>query len=307
FETAQGKMNLADEYSVTLLDRFGNEIGQRGPLRDDSVPLEEIPDVMIKATLATEDRRFFEHFGIDVMGTFRALAANARNDQVVQGGSSLTQQLAKNMFLSPERSIVRKIKEALIAIYLENRYTKPEILKLYFDRAYLGGGSYGVEAAAQYYFNKSIREVNLPEAAMLAGMFKAPTRYAPHVNLAASRARANEVLTNMVEAGFMSEGQVYGARMNPAKIVERGESNTPDYFLDWAFEEVQRLMRGKGDPILVARTTGDTGLQKMAENALEDTIAQSGRARHFEQGAMIVMENDGAVRALVGGKEYGES
>ena len=307
FEIAQGKMNLSDEYSVTFIDRYGNEIGKRGLLRDDSVPLDEIPDVMIKATLATEDRRFFEHFGVDVMGTFRALAANARHDTVVQGGSSLTQQLAKNMFLSPERSLSRKIKEALIAIYLENHYTKPEILKLYFDRAYLGGGSYGVEAAAQYYFGKSIRDVNLAEAAMLAGMFKAPTRYAPHVNLAASRARANEVLSNMVEAGFMSEGQVYGARMNPAKIVERGESQTPDYFLDWAFEEVQRIMHGKEDHILVARTTVDTGLQRMAEDALEGTIAQSGRARHFEQGAMVVMENDGAVRALVGGKDYGES
>ena len=307
FETAQGKMNLADEYSVTFLDRFGNEIGKRGLLRDDSVPLEEIPDVMIKATLATEDRRFFEHFGIDVMGTFRALAANARNDQVVQGGSSLTQQLAKNMFLTPERSLVRKIKEALIAIYLENRYTKPELLKLYFDRAYLGGGSYGVEAAAQYYFNKSIREVNLPEAAMLAGMFKAPTRYAPHVNLAASRARANEVLTNMVEAGFMSEGQVYGARMNPSKIVERGDGKTPDYFLDWAFEEVQRLLVGKEDHIVIARTTVDLGLQRAAEQAVDQTIKQFGKSRNFDNGALISMETDGAVRALVGGKDYGES
>jgi penicillin-binding protein 1A len=307
FETAQGKMNLADEYSVTFLDRFGNEIGKRGLLRDDSVPLEEIPDVMIKATLATEDRRFFEHFGIDVMGTFRALAANARNDQVVQGGSSLTQQLAKNMFLTPERSLVRKIKEALIAIYLENRYTKPEILKLYFDRAYLGGGSYGVEAAAQYYFNKSIREVNLPEAAMLAGMFKAPTRYAPHVNLAASRARANEVLSNMVEAGFMSEGQVYGARMNPSKIVERGDGQTPDYFLDWAFEEVQRLLVGKEDHIVIARTTVDLGLQRAADAAVQQTVKQFGRSRNFDNGALVSMETDGAVRALVGGKDYGES
>lgn len=307
FEIAQGKMNLSDEYSVTFLDRFGNEIGKRGLLRDDSVPLEEIPDVMIKATLATEDRRFFEHFGVDVMGTFRALAANARHDQVVQGGSSLTQQLAKNMFLSPERSLSRKIKEAIIAVYLENHYSKPEILKLYFDRAYLGGGSYGVEAAAQYYFNKSIREVNLSEAAMLAGMFKAPTRYAPHVNLAASRARANEVLSNLVEAGFMSEGQVYGARMNPAKVVERGDGNTPDYFLDWAFEEVQRLMQGKEEHILIARTTVDVALQKMAEDALGQTIKQSGRARNFDNGALVSMEPDGAVRAMVGGKDYGES
>ncbi len=307
FEIAQGKINLSDEYSVTFLDRYGNEIGKRGLLRDDSVPLEEIPDHMIKATLATEDRRFFDHFGIDLMGTFRALAENARADSVVQGGSSLTQQLAKNMFLSPERALSRKIKEAFIAIYLENRYTKPEILKLYFDRAYLGGGSYGVEAAAHHYFGKSIRDVNLAEAAMLAGMFKAPTRYAPHVNLAASRARANEVLTNMVEASYMSEGQVYGARLNPAKIVERTDTNTPNYFLDWAFEEVQRLMQGQGNHILVVRTTVDPGLQKMAEDALGTVIATSSKGRHFGQGAMVVMEADGPVRAMVGGKDYGTS
>ncbi|HUW72608.1 MAG TPA: PBP1A family penicillin-binding protein [Methyloceanibacter sp.] len=307
FDVAQGKINLSDEYSVTFLDRYGNEIGKRGLLRDDSVPLEEIPDHMIKATLATEDRRFFDHFGIDVMGTFRALAENARADSVVQGGSSLTQQLAKNMFLTPERALSRKIKEAFIAIYLENHYTKPEILKLYFDRAYLGGGSYGVEAAAHYYFGKSIREVTLPEAAMLAGMFKAPTRYAPHVNLAASRARANEVLSNMVEAGYLSEGQVYGARLNPARIVERGDSKTPDYFLDWAFEEVQRLMAGKPNHILVARTTVDLGLQKAAEDALEDTVNKYGRSRNFNNGALVSMETDGSVRAMVGGKDYGQS
>src|SRR5690606_10439721 len=131
------------------------------------------------------------------------------------------------------------------------------------------------------------RDVNLAEAAMLAGMFKAPTRYAPHVNLAASRARANEVLTNLVEAGFMSEGQVYGARMNPARIVERADSNTPDYFLDWAFEEVQRLMRGKQDHILVARTTVDLGLQKAAEDALGQTLRQYGKSRNFDQGALV--------------------
>jgi penicillin-binding protein 1A len=226
---------------------------------------------------------------------------------VVQGGSSITQQLAKNMFLSPERSLGRKIKEAVIAIYLENHYTKPELLKLYFDRAYLGGGSYGVEAAAQYYFNKSIRDVTLAEAAMLSGMFKAPTRYAPHINLAAARGRANLVLTNMVEAGYLSEGQVYGARMNPARIVERADANTPDYFLDWAFDEVRRLMRGKPDHIVVARTTVDLGLQRHAEDAMAQVINQYSRSRNFDNGALVSMETDGAVRAMVGGKDYGES
>ena len=307
FDLAQGKMNLSDEYSVTFYDRFGNEIGKRGLLRDNSVPLDELPDFLIKATLATEDRRFFEHFGVDVMGTIRALAENARADAVVQGGSSLTQQLAKNMFLSPERALSRKIKEAFIAVYLENHYTKREILKLYFDRAYLGGGSYGVEAAAQFYFGKSVRDVTLAEAAMLAGMFKAPTRYAPHIDMAASRARANEVLTNMVEAGYLTEGQVYGARMNPAKIVERGDYYSPDWFLDWAFEEVQRIMLNRKEHILAARTTVDIGLQKMAEQSVQQTIAQYGQARSFDQGAMVVMEPDGAVRAIVGGKDYGES
>lgn len=307
FEIAQGKINLSDEYSVTFLDRYGNEIGKRGLLRDDSVPLADIPDHMIKATLATEDRRFFDHFGVDIMGTLRALGENMRADSVVQGGSSITQQLAKNMFLTPERSLARKIKEAVIAIYLENHYTKPELLKLYFDRAYLGGGSYGVEAAAQYYFGKSIREVTLAEGAMLAGMFKAPTRYAPHINLAASRARANLVLSNMVEAGYLSEGQVFGARMNPAKIVERADSNTPDYFLDWAFEEVRRLMRGKPHHIVVARTTVDLGLQRSAEDAMSVIIKQYSRSRNFDNGALVSMDLDGAVRAMIGGKDYGES
>ncbi len=307
FEIAQGTINLADEYSVTFLDRTGAEIGKRGLLRDDSVPLEEIPDHMIKATLATEDRRFYKHFGVDVLGTFRALAENARANDVVQGGSSITQQLAKNMFLTPERSLSRKIKEAFIAIYLENHYTKPELLKLYFDRAYLAGGSYGVEAAAQFYFRKSIREVNLAEAAMLAGMFKAPTRFAPHINLAASRARANEVLTNIVEAGYATEGQIFGARLNPAKIVDRGDYYSPDWFLDWGFQEVKRIMHGKKDHILVARTTVDIDLQKKGEQSLVQTMQQYGRARHFDGGALVAMENDGAVRALVGGTDYGRS
>jgi penicillin-binding protein 1A len=307
FEIAQGKMNLGDEYSVTFLDRFNNEIGKRGLLRDDSVPLDEIPDYMIKATLATEDRRFYQHFGLDIPGTFRALAANAHAKRVVQGGSSITQQLAKNIFLTPERSLGRKIKEALIAIYLETHYTKPEILKLYFDHAYLGRGSYGVEAAAQFYFGKSIRDVNLAEAAMLAGMFKAPTRYSPSFNLAASRARANEVLSNMVQAGYLTEGQVYSARMNPAKIVERSDYYSPDWFLDWAFEEVQHIMKGRTKHVLLAKTTVDVSLQKSAEQSLQQTVAQSGRPRHFDQGAMVVMEPDGAVRAMVGGNDYDES
>src|SRR5690606_13437410 len=274
---------------------------------DDAVPLEEIPDHMIKATLATEDRRFYEHFGVDIVGTLRALVENLRANEVVQGGSSITQQVAKNLFLSSERSLQRKIKEAFLALWLESRLTKDEILKLYLDRSYMGGGAFGVEAAAQFYFGKSIRDVNLAEAAMLAGLFKAPTKYAPHVDLAAARARANVVLNNLVEAGYYTAGQVQHARLNPARVVETRHADSPDWFLDYAFEEVQRLMAGKGHFNLIARTTVDLSLQEAAEKALVSALRQRGRAVRADAGAFVVTETDGAVRALVGGPDYGES
>src|SRR3974377_2079212 len=201
-----------------------------------------MPDHLIKATLATEDRRFFEHFGIDFFGTFRALMTNAQAGGVVQGGSTITQQLAKNLFLVNERPIERKINEAFLALWLEARLQKNEILKLYLDRAYLGGGTFGVDAAAQYYFNKSARDVNLAEAAMLAGLFKAPSRFAPHINLPAARARANVVLDNLVDAGFMTEGEVFGARRNPTTPVDRRDDDAPNYYLDYEFDELRRLV-----------------------------------------------------------------
>lgn len=298
---------LTGRYAVTFLDVNGNEIGKRGILHNDAVPLEEIPDVLIKATLATEDRRFFEHYGVDVFGTIRALMTNVQANEVVQGGSTLTQQLAKNLFLSSERSLQRKIKELFLAFLLESRYTKREILKLYFDRAYMGGGAFGVEAASQYYFGKSVRDINMAEAAMLAGLFKAPTKFAPHVDLAASRARTNQVLDNLVDAGYYTAGQVHAARMNPARVIENRATTSPDWFLDWAFEEVQRIAEGKGQYVLTARTTVDLTLQRQAEEALNAALRKDGRADRFNSGAIVVMETDGKVRAIVGGPDYGES
>jgi penicillin-binding protein 1A len=296
------------KYSVKFLDRDGNEIGQRGMHHNDAVPLEDLPDTLIKATLATEDRRFFEHFGVDFLGTARALVVNAQANEVVQGGSTLTQQLAKNLFLSAERSIQRKVKEAYLAFLLESRFTKREILKLYLDRAYLGGGAFGVEAASQFYFGHSARELTLAESALLAGLFKAPSKYAPHVNLPASRARTNDVLNNMVEAGYMSAGQVHAARLNPAKIIETRRAYSPDWFLDWAFEEIQRVAEGRGYYVLTARTTIDTGMQQQAQDALLSTLLPTGTRRGNPfSGAMVAMEPEGAVRALVGGLDYGES
>ena len=298
---------LTGRYAVKFLDRNGNEIGKRGILHNDAVPLEEIPDYVIKATMATEDRRFFEHFGVDFLGTARALVENLRANDVVQGGSTLTQQLAKNLFLSSERSIQRKLKEVFLAFLLESRFTKHEILKLYLDRAYMGGGAFGVEAASQFYFGKSVRHVNLAEAALLAGLYKAPTKYAPHVNLPAARARTNEVLSNLVEAGFYTSGQVHAARLSPAKLVENRATNSPDWFLDWAFEEVQRLAEGKGQYGLTARTTIDLTMQRAAEDALTSSIRSAGRSVGARSGALVTMDVDGAVRAIVGGMDYGDS
>ena len=298
------------ELAVTFLDRNGQEVGRRGIRHDDSVPLDQVPEHLIQAALATEDRRFFEHFGIDVIGTMRALTVNARSDGVVQGGSSITQQLAKNLFLSNERTIERKIKEAFLALWLEANLSKREILKLYLDRAYMGAGNFGVQAASAFYFGKTVREITLAEAAMLAGLFKAPTKFAPHINLPAARARANDVLNNMVEAGYLTRAQVHAAEVNPATPVDRHRDVTPDWYLDWAYEQVKKMSAaGKlgDDRVLTVRTALDSGLQKHAETVIEDQLRQFGPQYRARQSAVVVMEPTGAVRAIVGGRDYGAS
>jgi penicillin-binding protein 1A len=310
-ETADEDWLKKSELAVTFLDRYGNEIGSRGIKHDDSVPLEEMPDHLIKATLATEDRRFYEHYGIDFYGTIRALMTNARAGGVVQGGSTITQQLAKNLFLSNERTIERKINEAFLALWLETHLSKKEILKLYLDRAYLGGGTFGVNGAAQYYFGKSVRDVTLPEAAMLAGLFKAPSKFSPLANLPAARARANVVLDNLVDTGFMTEGQVYGARRNPATPVDRREEDSPNYYLDWAFDEMRRLVdtfpKSLNESFFVVRTALDTNLQHYADREVESILRQYGRDYGASQTAVVIADLDGAVHAMVGGRDYGAS
>jgi penicillin-binding protein 1A len=295
------------ELAVTFLDRYGNEIGSRGIRHNDSVPLDQFPDHLIKAALATEDRRFYDHFGIDVAGIARALVTNTRAGGVVQGGSSITQQLAKNLFLSNERTLDRKIKEAFLALWLEARLTKNEILKLYLDRAYMGGGAFGVDAAAQYYFNKSARDVDLAEAAMLAGLSK----FSPNVNLPAARARANVVLDNLVDTGFMTEGQVFGARRHPATPVDRRDARAPNYYLDWAFDQVKQLVdtfpKSMTERVFVVRTALDTNLQQAADSAVENSLRQYGQEYHAHQAAAVLMDTDGSVRAMVGGRDYGAS
>ncbi|EJN01396.1 penicillin-binding protein 1A [Phyllobacterium sp. YR531] len=307
FHETDKNWRTRDDFAVTFLDRYGNEIGQRGILHRSAVPIDELPDHVIKAVLATEDRRFFDHFGIDFLGLSRAMTENLRANSVVQGGSTITQQLAKNLFLTNERSLDRKIKEAFLALWLEANLSKKEILQTYLDRAYMGGGTFGIAAASQFYFNKSVKDVNLAEAAMLAGLFKAPAKYAPHVNLPAARARANVVLSNLVQGGLMTEGQVVGARRNPATVVDRGRLESPDYFLDWAFDEVRKVAQNLSTHTLVVRTTLDTGIQKAAEESAEYHLRQYGKEYHVGQAAIVVLENNGAVRAIVGGRDYGLS
>jgi len=299
-----------EDLAVTFLDRYGQEVGRRGIKHDDSVSFDELPENLIEAVLATEDRRFFDHFGVDVIGTLRALTVNARADTVVQGGSTITQQLAKNIFLSNKRTLERKIKEAYLAVWLEFRLPKKEILRLYFDRAYLGGGAFGVQAASQFYFGKSVRDLTLAEAAMIAGLFKAPTKYAPHVNLPAARARAADVLNNMVDAGYLTEGQIYAALRNPATAVDRSQASSPDWYLDYAYDEVKRLSEAKklgDDRVLTVRTALDSGLQQHADATIEDALRQSGPSYHAKQSAMVIFEPTGAMRAMVGGRDYGAS
>jgi len=307
FEETEKDWRTSKKYSVTFLDRFGNEIGRRGILHNDAEPIDSLPDHFVKAVLATEDRRFFEHIGIDFFGLFRAMVENARANSVVQGGSTITQQLAKNLFLTNERTLERKIKEAFLSLWLEYNLSKKDILKLYLDRAYMGGGAFGAAAAAEFYFQKNIRDVTLAEAAMMAGLYKAPAKYAPHVNLPAARARANEVLTNMVQASFMTEGQVINARRSPASVVEREKKESPDYFLDYAFERVKEIALGFPTTTLIVKTTIDPSLQSAADDAVLSHLRQYGTDFGANQAAMAVIESGGEVRAMVGGRDYGES
>lgn len=308
FDATKSNWQAKGNLSVAFLDYKGNPIGKRGVLHSKEISVDEMPDYLIKAVLATEDRRFFSHWGIDFYGLARALSHNAQGGGSTQGGSTLSQQLAKNIFLSNERTLARKIKEAYLTLWLECNMSKKEILQLYLDRAYMGGGAFGIAAAAQFYFGKDVRDVSLAEAAMLAGLFKAPGKYAPHINLPAARARANIVLSNMVANGFLTEGQVLEARNHPANVSARAlYEYHPNYFLDWAFDEIRRRSDEFPDRLLTAQTTLDSDLQKAAEESVAYHLQQYGQSFRASQAAAVILDNDGAVRALVGGADYTKS
>ncbi len=302
--------NRGREYAVTFTDVNGEIIGRRGIRQDDALPLADIPPHMIKAVLATEDARFFDHFGVDVIGTFRAILHNAKSEGGLQGGSSLTQQVAKNLFLSPEQTIRRKVHEAFLSMWIEARLSKQDILKLYLDRSYLGGGNYGVEAASQYYFGKSVRDVTLQEAAMLTGLFKAPSKFAPHVAIESARGRANVVLYRMLDVGFITQGELLQARREPASVITQSITDNPNWFLDKAYRDTIALIEAKGltsEYVIEVKTTIDMKLQTAMQKIINDQLAAEGPQYHATQAAAVTMTPEGAVKAIVGGRDYEES
>ncbi|WP_336276327.1 transglycosylase domain-containing protein [Bartonella sp. CB178] len=307
FKLAKQDRYFPKNFSILFLDRYGNPIGNRGVLSTISVPVEEMPDHVIKAVLATEDRRFFNHWGIDLHGLARAILQNIQASSIIQGGSTITQQLAKNLFLTNERTITRKIKEAYLALWLEANFNKKQILQLYLDRAYMGGSNFGIAAAAKFYFRKDIRNISLSESAMLAGLFKAPTKYAPHTNPLAAQKRANVVLSNLVNSGFMTDSQIIKARRYPAKATAKTKNNQPNYFLDWAFSEVKKISSKLPTHTLIVQTTLDPYIQKAAEESVAYYLYRYGPRYRATQAASVILDNDGAVRAIVGGLDYEKS
>ena len=289
--------------SIRLVSADGVQLASYGDFYGEPITtLKGLPPHLPQAILAIEDRRFYDHFGLDVLGIARAMVTNIRRGRFVQGGSTITQQLAKNLFLSPDRTLKRKIQEALLAIRLEQRFTKDQILALYMNRVFLGTGSYGFDAAARQYFGKPASDVSLYEAALLAGLLKAPSRYNPARNTARADGRTALVLTAMVDAGFVTDAQAKAALKAKARGRPRA-GRQARYFADWIMRQIEGYV-GAVDDDLTIITTLNMHTQKAAERELGDLLDEQGEANSVEQGAVIVLSPNGAVRAMVGGRNY---
>src|SRR5712692_7201330 len=291
--------------SVTILGADDSLLASFGDLFGQPLLLKQMSPFLPKAVIATEDRRFFSHFGIDPVGLVRAAVSDLRARHIVQGGSTITQQLAKILFLTPERSLARKIRETLLALWLEHRFSKDQILEIYLNRVYLGTGAYGVDAAAHRYFGKSAGKLNLFESAVVAGLLKAPTRFNPARDRDKAMARAAQVLDNMVEAGAITAADAAGAQKAGAALAVTGRPGSR-YFADWVADQI-RDFAGTTDRDLTVRTTLDPRLQAAAEAAIGDVLARNGAKDAVSQGALVALAPDGAVRAMVGGRDYGQS
>jgi penicillin-binding protein 1A len=292
--------------TVTITGIDGTVLASRGEMAGANVALKELPPYLPKAFIAIEDRRFYSHYGIDPWGILRAAVTNLLHHGVSQGGSTLTQQLAKNLFLTQERTMGRKLQEAELALWLERKHSKAEILELYLNRVYFGSGAYGVEAAAQRYFGKSARNVTIPEAAMLAGLVKSPTRLAPNRNPDGAEKRAQIVLAAMADAGFITQAQAQASIGHPSYNVKPAGAGTVNYVADWIGEVLDDLV-GEIEQDITVETSIDPKLQSIAEAAVIDELAAKSVKFNVSQGALVAMTSDGAVRAMVGGRNYAES
>ncbi|MCS3982529.1 penicillin-binding protein 1A [Bradyrhizobium japonicum] len=292
--------------TIQIVGIDGSMLAQRGEMAGANVSLKDLPPYLPKAFIAIEDRRFYSHFGIDPVGILRALVTNVLHRGVSQGGSTLTQQLAKNLFLTQERTMARKLQEAELAIWLERKHSKNEILELYLNRVYFGSGAYGVEAAAQKYFGKSAKDVTVAEAAMLAGLVKSPSRLAPNRNPEGAEARAQIVLAAMADAKFITEAQAQASIGHPSYNVKPAGAGTLNYVADWIGEVLDDLV-GQIDESIKVETTIDPKLQSVAEAAIIDELAAKSVKFNVSQGALVAMTPDGAVRAMVGGRNYSDS
>ncbi|MBV9571467.1 MAG: PBP1A family penicillin-binding protein [Alphaproteobacteria bacterium] len=296
--------------AFTFLDAEGNQLGHRGAMVGERLKLNEMPAYLPAAFIAVEDRHFYSHGGIDMHGLLRAMWINFRAGHVVQGGSTITQQTAKIVFLNPKRTYARKLEELFDAASLENSLSKAEILQLYLNRIYLGSGAYGVDGAAHVYFGKSARDVTLPEAAMLATLTTAPSVFSPRRDLVRAQERAVHVLNLMVKTHAITREQAEEAKANPAVITDRAVQDARNFFLDTAADEATRLASINGEPPsgdLVVRTTLDPRLQENARRSLNRVLAKEGRRARAHEGAVILMKPDGMISALVGGRDYDES
>lgn len=292
--------------NIAILDENGALLTNRGDTGGAAVRIADLPPFLPKAFIAIEDRRFFSHLGIDPYGILRAVSHNLLSGGMAQGGSTLTQQLAKNLFLTQERTVSRKIQEAILALWLEHKYSKNQILELYLNRVYFGSGAYGVEAAAQKYFRHAARNVTLPEAAILAGLMKAPTRLAPNRNPDGAAERAQQVIESMRQEGFITDAMAALALAHPAKTVRDQNASAVNYAADFVMDSLDDTIGAINEDIVVA-TTLDGGLQALAEAALTDALDSKGAAFGVGQGALVALAPDGAIKALVGGRNYAES
>ena len=290
--------------ATTIITEDGKEISSYGGVYSDIVYAEELPDHVIDAIISTEDRRFYSHFGFDIVSFGRAMIVNIIHRRYVQGGSTITQQVGKNLFLTPQKNIKRKVQELLMAFWLESKFTKNQILTLYLNRVYMGAGTYGIEAASQKFFHKPARDINMLEAAILAGLLKAPARYNPISSQKRAVERATVVLQSMVDNHKISKKQKENAlKMSIGSAKYKFEYGK--YFADWVYNESKAYL-GEQENDINVYTTLNGKIQKAAEEILRKTI-QENKDKNVTNGAIVVIDNDGAIRAMVGGVDYKNS